>query len=56
LLNSQRFNELIEKDWDAVIWLIASSFGFRPARDHGTALINQDRAVRLEKLVEHPSG
>jgi hypothetical protein len=47
---------LIEKDGHAVNLLIAIGLGFRPARDHGSALINQDRAVRLEKLVEHASN
>jgi hypothetical protein len=53
LLNGQSVNELIEKDRHPVGQSMVGRRGFRPAGDHSAALIDQDRAVRLDKLVEH---
>ena len=52
-LDGQRFNELIEKDRYSVSRAISGRLGLRPARHHGSTLIDQDRAVRLDELMEH---
>ena len=56
LLDAQSFDELIEKNGYPVSQIIVGIIGFGSSRNHGSALIDQDRAVRRKKVVEHPAA